>query len=88
MYPIFLSLKCSKTCTINIPQSELWNGVEAGSDSDFMGLLTVHCEMKQVWTGSRKPAQLVGVPAVVICSVPALFLPNLDSWLASRPLCT
>lgn len=66
-------------------ERELWNGVEAGSDSDFTGLLAVHCEMRQVWTGSRSPAQLVGVPAVIICSVPALFLPSLDSWIPSSP---
>lgn len=69
-------------------EKELWNGVEAGSGSDFTGLLTVHCEMRQVWTGTRSPAQLVGVPAVIICSVPALFLPDLGSWLPTGPLCT
>lgn len=73
---------------LSLTEKELWNGVEAGSDSDFMGLLTVHCEMRQVWTGSSSPARLVGVPAVVICSVPALFLADFGSWLPSRPLCT
>lgn len=75
------------TC-LSLMEKELWNGVVAGSDSDFTGLLAVHCEMREVWTGSRSPAQLVGVPAVVICSVPALFLPHLDSRLPSRSLCT
>lgn len=64
-------------------EKELWHGVEAGSDSDFTGLLAVLWEMGQVWAGSRSPAQLVGVPAVVNCSVPALFLPHLECWLPS-----
>lgn len=75
------------TC-LSLMEKELWHGVEAGSDSDFTGLLAVLWEMGQVWTGSRSPAQLVGVPAVVNGSVPALFLPHLECWLPSRPLCT
>lgn len=82
-------LKCSKTHTwthLSLMEEQC-SGVEAGSDSDFTGLLSVHCEVRQEWTGSRSPAQLW------VCQLwwfaQCLHSPSdLDSWVPSRPLST
>lgn len=81
---ISLCLKCSKTRTMVVPWSggegavqwcwgRQWQWLHESVDSalwDETGL---------------EPSTAVGVPAVVIYWVPALLLPDLDSWLPSRP---